>query len=168
MDWNNKEKVLEAVKNDGYSLQYASDELKNDKEVVLTAVKQNGNILEYLPYKYKNDYEIVLEAIKSDGDSIQFASKNMKDDKSLVLKAIKNGNPYIIDCFSSRLRNDKEIVIEALKKDKMAFCYIGEKIKEKYFPEEKNYSPIQVNFILKKPWERLEDNNFLNKSDLER
>ena len=57
----------------------------------------------------------------------------------------------------------------------MAFCYIGEKIKEKYFPEEKNYSPIQVNFLLKKPWERLEkeieksklENSWENDNDIE-
>ena len=48
---------------------------------------------------------------------------------------------------SQRLKNDKEIVIEALKKDKMAFCYIGEKIKEKYFPEEKIILPYKLIFF---------------------
>ena len=33
-DWNNKEEVLEAVKNYGPELQYASEELRADKEVV--------------------------------------------------------------------------------------------------------------------------------------
>lgn len=36
----NKEVVLEAVKEDGYALRYASEELQNDKEVVLEAVKK--------------------------------------------------------------------------------------------------------------------------------
>ena len=31
-DWNNKEEVLEAVKNNGSVLEYASEELKNDPE----------------------------------------------------------------------------------------------------------------------------------------
>jgi hypothetical protein len=34
--------VLEAVKNVGWTLQYASESLKNDKEVVLAAVKNKG------------------------------------------------------------------------------------------------------------------------------
>jgi hypothetical protein len=42
---SNKEVVLEAVKQGGYSgyaLQHASEEVTSDKEVVLEAVKQNG------------------------------------------------------------------------------------------------------------------------------
>ena len=40
--WSNKEYVLKAVKNNGYSLEYASNELKNNKEIVLEAIKKNG------------------------------------------------------------------------------------------------------------------------------
>ena len=31
-DWNNKEEVLEAVRDDGYALEQASEELKNDPD----------------------------------------------------------------------------------------------------------------------------------------
>lgn len=37
-DWNNKEEVLEAVKEDGYAFKQASEELRADKNVVLVAV----------------------------------------------------------------------------------------------------------------------------------
>ena len=37
-----KEEVLEAVKQDGELLEYASDELKSDRDVVTAAVQQNG------------------------------------------------------------------------------------------------------------------------------
>jgi hypothetical protein len=36
---NDKDIVLEAVKKNGYSLEFASENLKNNKEVVLAAVK---------------------------------------------------------------------------------------------------------------------------------
>lgn len=113
-----------------------------DKEKVLSIVKLNGIALQYVADKLKDDRDVVITAVQENGGALKFASP--------------------------RLKNNKEIVIEALKKDKMAFCYIGEKIKEKYFTEEKNYSSIQVNFLLKKPWEKLENNNFLNKSNLEK
>ena len=45
--------VLEAVKNDGYALEYASEELKADTEIVLAAVKNNGMALEYASKKLK-------------------------------------------------------------------------------------------------------------------
>ena len=35
MDWNNKQMVLEAVKQRGRVLQFASDKLKNNKEYFL-------------------------------------------------------------------------------------------------------------------------------------
>ena len=42
----NRKKILEAVKQEGGALEYASDSLKADHEVVLEAVKQDGNALE--------------------------------------------------------------------------------------------------------------------------
>lgn len=57
------------------------------------------------------------------------------------------------------LKNNKEIVITALKQNKMSFAYIGENIKEEYFDKEKNYSAESIEFQLVKPWERLEKND---------
>ena len=47
-DWNNKEEVLEAVREDGYALEHASEELRGNKEVVLTAVESSGVALRLL------------------------------------------------------------------------------------------------------------------------
>jgi len=49
------------------ALEYASEKLKDDKEIVLEAVKQDGLALEYASEKLKDDKEIVLEAIKKFG-----------------------------------------------------------------------------------------------------
>eukprot|EP00972_Heterocapsa_arctica_P008762 1286173-Heterocapsa_arctica.AAC.1 len=38
-------KTLEAVKQDGFALQFVSEEQKCDREVVMEAVKQNGGAL---------------------------------------------------------------------------------------------------------------------------
>ena len=37
-----RERVVAAVKNHGYMLQYASEELRNDQAIVLAAVQQYG------------------------------------------------------------------------------------------------------------------------------
>jgi len=47
MPWDNKDAVLAAVSNHDWTLQYASDDLKNDKDVVLAAVSRNGVVLNY-------------------------------------------------------------------------------------------------------------------------
>ena len=46
---NNKDKkeVLAAVKQDGYTLEYADKSLREDKEVVLAAIKQNSFAFKY-------------------------------------------------------------------------------------------------------------------------
>ncbi len=42
-----KEEVLEAVRQNGYALRYASSLLRADRKVVMTAVKQNGRALRF-------------------------------------------------------------------------------------------------------------------------
>jgi predicted RNA-binding protein (virulence factor B family) len=75
---------LKAVKQNGDSLQYASEELKNDKEVVLEAVKQYGRSLLYASEELKNDKEFVLEVVKQNGDSLEYASEELKNDKEVL------------------------------------------------------------------------------------
>ena len=53
-----REKMLEAVKNDGYNLVYADDTLKADREVVLEAVKSWGTALFDASEELQNDPEI--------------------------------------------------------------------------------------------------------------
>ena len=87
MDWNNKQEVLEAVKQDGRALRFASAELKNDKEFVLEAVKQKGYALRFASAELRNDKDVVLEAVKQDGDALEYASAKLKNDKTLNLLA---------------------------------------------------------------------------------
>ena len=49
----NREELLEAIKKLCFTLEYASEELKNDKEIVLTAVKKSGLALKYASERLK-------------------------------------------------------------------------------------------------------------------
>ena len=44
---SDREKMLEAVRDDGCALEYADETLKADREVVLEAVKNDGYALEH-------------------------------------------------------------------------------------------------------------------------
>jgi predicted methyltransferase len=59
-----KEEVLEAVKKNGFSLKYASEELKGDKEVVLAAVQKNGFAFKYASEVAKQNPLMLVHAIK--------------------------------------------------------------------------------------------------------
>ena len=60
-DWNNKEEVLEAVKEDGHALKQASEDLRADREVVLAVVKQSRYAIMYANDSLKNDPEFMKE-----------------------------------------------------------------------------------------------------------
>jgi serine/threonine protein kinase len=113
---DDKDVVLEAVKQDGDSLVFASDKLKDDKDVVLEAVKQDGFSLNYASIKLKDDKDVVLEAVKQDGLSLVFASDKLKDDKDVVLEAVKK-NGFSLNYASNKLKDDKDIVLELVKQD---------------------------------------------------
>ena len=55
-----REEMLEAVRNDGYALQYADDTLKADREVVLEALKttDNAEALQYADDILRDDPEL--------------------------------------------------------------------------------------------------------------
>ena len=51
---NSREILIHAVKQNGLSLQYASDRLKDDKEIVLFAFAQNINSIAYASKSLNN------------------------------------------------------------------------------------------------------------------
>src|SRR5574344_1958171 len=74
-DWNNPKYCLEAVKQNGYALEYVKEQTP---EICLEAVKQNGYALQYVK---EQTQELCLEAVKEDG---------------LALRWVKNQTPLII------------------------------------------------------------------------
>ena len=86
---NNKEYMLEAVKHDGYALQYASKTLQNDKEIVLEAIKEDHRALKCASDELKNNKEFILEAVKRNGFALKYVPKALQNDKEIVIEAIK-------------------------------------------------------------------------------
>ena len=91
---SSRDEVLEAVKQDGNALKFASDELKGDRVVVMEAVKQNGWALEYAAEELRGDREVVLEAVKQSGWALQYAG-------SLLLYEVA-------ECWKDAIERDKK------------------------------------------------------------
>ena len=60
-----------------------ADNLKSDHEVVLEAVKQNGNALRFASDSVKADREFLLEAVKLDGFALNCADEKLQHDPEL-------------------------------------------------------------------------------------
>ena len=65
---SNKKEALIAVQQDGYNLEYVSDELRADKEVVIAAVQQDKFALQFASDDLKIDEEVLAIAKKEDFD----------------------------------------------------------------------------------------------------
>jgi len=57
--------VLEAVRNRGSSLRFASIELRSDFEIVVEAISNNGRALEFAATKLRKDPELISIAEKN-------------------------------------------------------------------------------------------------------
>ena len=57
-DNKDRKKVMAAVKQNGYALEYADTSLKKDREIVMAAIKQDSDALEYASEELQNDPEI--------------------------------------------------------------------------------------------------------------
>ena len=59
-----REVVIEAVRQDGDALQFASEELTHDRDVLMEAVRQNGDALRFASEELNGDREVVIEAVR--------------------------------------------------------------------------------------------------------
>ena len=152
---SDKDVILAAVSNRGTALEYADEKLKADKEIVLSAVSQNYKAIYEADKDLQKDPDVVLAAAKNNEcflkslfhfDKISYKdlalalikeSKNvsvqkismlallspeLRNDKEVVLEAVKRYGSDLENA-SDTLKNDKEVVLEAVKQNGFAFKY---------------------------------------------
>jgi hypothetical protein len=126
-----KEEVLEAVKQDCWTLRHASLELRNNKEIVMEAIRKNANTLQCASDELKNDKTFILEIIKIDGNALQYVSSYLKNDKEVVMEAIKQ-KAYVLSYASKKIKNDKTFIFEAVQKNGFVLEFASKAL-QKYF-----------------------------------
>ena len=63
---------------------YAYGELLNDREIILEAMKNDDEALSFASGNLWNDQEIVLEAVKNMCYGLQYGSENLQNDREIV------------------------------------------------------------------------------------
>ena len=79
--------VIENIRNNKQILGYFKnlvEEFKKDKEIVLEAVKNHGYALEYASERLRDETEVVLEAVKNYGDALYYTSVELRKDKDIL------------------------------------------------------------------------------------
>ena len=134
---NDKDIVFAAVQQDGSALEFAK-KWHGDRELVLIAIKNNNkqknNISSYIDPIFGYDKEVVLNLIGSgDNDVLKnLAGDNMCDDDEVALAVIANSIPgydFGFKYLSDRLKDNKDIVLVAVKKVCIVFEFVSERLK---------------------------------------
>ena len=115
-----KDFMIKAVKRNGFTLKYASDELKNDAEVVLAAINGgdewgcSAKALEFASDELKDDKSIVMTAVSRHSEALCFASDRLRCDRDVVMAAVDQSG-WALEYASDELRNDEEVVLTAIQ-----------------------------------------------------
>lgn len=136
----NRKEILDLIKteNSGYHFTRANDELKNDYSFIKEALSIDGQLLEYVDAKYQDDINLVKIAVKTRkikiafNTALQYASLRLRDNKEVVLEAVKT-NGFALQYASLRLRDDLEVVLAAVDNYGQALQWASEKLRKDEF-----------------------------------
>jgi hypothetical protein len=127
--------IEELLTIDGNILEYLCDDLKNNKKIACIAVSNKAGAIKHLKSEFKADPEIIKLAItnglmnKTSTELLEHLPKKWRDSKDIVLRVLE-ANGYEIKYASDRLKNDKDCIKIACKKDGgFILTYCSEKIK---------------------------------------
>lgn len=145
----NKQAILSKLKkNKGHSeVRRIKKELYSDKDFTLKAIKLSRFVYGYLPLELKKDREIVMEAVKS-GTLLQHVERNFRNDKEVVIEAVRK-HPFTLQYADKSLRNDKEVVTVAYKKKKSSLRHASNELKNsvEFLNELRGYNKEEDNKV---------------------
>jgi len=126
-----KEYVLHTVRQIGWLLKHASDELKDDEEVVRAAIGENYLALQFASDRLQNDSNFILDLVRRNYKQLQIVKTQHKDDYNIILRAIED-SPRAYFFASDRIQNEPSIVYAAVEHCSMfsVFKYLSNKHKD--------------------------------------
>ncbi len=131
---DDKEIALHLVKNDASNFECLSQRLRDDREVVIATTKgvKTGyrSLMQYISEDFRDDKEIVMGALSLDkGDGFGFISNRLKEDREVVELAVSLKGTNLSDV-QEVFKNDKNIVLLAVKNSDYSYRYASNEIKE--------------------------------------
>ena len=124
-----RDKLLQAVAENGSLLEFVSATFKADREIVFAAVFQDGLALRYAANELRKDREMVMAAMHGDECweileasaqwGLSSAESGLHTDRELVRAAVTE-SPFALQFADDALRADREIVLAAVRNDDSA------------------------------------------------
>lgn len=120
--------VMAAVQDCGLALEFAHSDLQLDRALALAAVQQNGMALRYTGKLLRADRELVLAAVRSASKAFQFAAEELREDYEFVLSIVREAG-LALEFASMDLRSNIEVVVAAVRQDGLALEYGSDELR---------------------------------------
>lgn len=105
----NKEIVINCVKENGLALQFADDSLQEDEEVVKFACENDSNAFQFAADRLTSDHEFVKEMYAVNPATFEHAAKIVKDDM-VFLEELSKINAKALQFADDQIKNDHDFV----------------------------------------------------------
>ena len=92
-----------------FELKIKQEIIEQDKDKVIEQVKEDGSVIEYVGSEFQNDYDVVIEAVKTFEWALCYASKELQNDYEIVYQALLL-NPNAIEYASDELKTQDEFL----------------------------------------------------------
>lgn len=126
--FSNRDNLLDALKKNEPSFNYAPEEAKQDREFMIDVLKVNPEATRHIGDNLINDKELFEVAVEKYGKALCHAGEQLQDDKDLVLKAV-NQDAWATHYASERLQNDKDVAMASVRNYPGSLSWVGEEMK---------------------------------------
>ena len=109
---DNKKIMFELLNHNSFYYNYLSENLKEDKEFIISLINKNSSFIRLINKKYLDDNDIVKLIIDKYPEKYSYISLRLKNDRNLALQALKKVNIY--DFLPETFKNDLEFINEGL------------------------------------------------------
>jgi len=129
---------IQAKTHKGNCMCEASERLQNNVEMAKIIIKYDTTNIHYLTDEMKNNPEVMMVIAKNKGGSqmIMEAGSDILSNKSIALVSVSN-IPYTLTHFNNTIRDDSEVVLVAISKDRDSLVYASpryQNFRMKYLP----------------------------------
>jgi hypothetical protein len=134
---NDRNIVLEAVRQNWQALEWASDELRRNREVVLAAVKNNLNALRHVSMESSDYCDLVLELAAKSPNLLksgikEFCNKLVNDNRDVIdfMLRLVERNGLALMHLPAEFKKDYHVVLAAVSQNGTALCYADWSLKK--------------------------------------
>jgi hypothetical protein len=121
--------ILKAIVIDVKSLSYASSNIRSDFDFMTNACKINVESLSYAHDRLKSDLNFMTNACNIDVNALNYASIHLKGTSRFILEVIKI-NTEALKYASDRLKNDRAFILQCVKINGLVLEHVLEKFKD--------------------------------------